>query len=177
MPVLYEPTGVLNEIKACRNEATIFDVSHMAQIRIHGDQRKEFIEKLLLHSDATPIFGLRYTIIPNEKGGCIDDSIITHLDDHIHIIVNSACYEKDMKHFKTHLHDFPGVTLEPLYESHGLFALQGPKSREEVLLPFLSSEDQDKLKQLPFFMTRMYATVGGIENVSISRCGYDGRWI
>lgn len=96
MPVQYESTGgVKREIAACRNGAAIFDVSHMGQVRIHGPDRAAFIERVTVADiENTPESVLRYTIIPNSRGGTVDDAVVARLPDHLHLVINSACFDK-----------------------------------------------------------------------------------
>lgn len=174
MPVLYNGLGVKKEVEVCRKGAAIFDVSHMGQVRIHGPDREKFIEKMtVVDIKKAPYRSLKYTIIPNSRGGTIDDAVVSRLEDHLHLVINSACYDKDMKHFAAHLIEFPGLQLEPLYDTHALVAIQGPKA-ERTLAALMSPEDAARIRNLKF-MTRMNATLGGVSGVIVSRCGYTGE--
>lgn len=174
MPVLYNNLGVKKEVEFCRKGAAIFDVSHMGQVRIHGPDREKFIEKMtVVDIQKAPYRSLKYTIIPNSRGGTIDDAVVSRLEDHLHLVINSACYDKDMKHFAAHVINFPGLQLEPLYDTHALVAIQGPKA-ERTLASMMGSEDAARIRNLKF-MTRMKATLGGVSNVIVSRCGYTGE--
>ena len=80
MPVQY--IGVIGEHNNCRENASVFDVSHMGQIRIHGKDRVEFIESLcvgdikeLKNGSAT------LSLLTNEQGGINDDTIITNMNE------------------------------------------------------------------------------------------------
>jgi aminomethyltransferase len=77
-----------------------------------------------------------------------------------------------MKHFAGFFAEFPGVQLEPLYDTHALVAIQGPKAAHAVGM-LLSQEDAAKMAKIPF-MSRMYATIDGVP-VILSRCGYTGE--
>lgn len=77
-----------------------------------------------------------------------------------------------MKHFSGFFAQFPGVQLEPLYDTHALVAIQGPKAAQAVAM-MLSPSDAAKLSNLAF-MSRMYGTIGGAP-VILSRCGYTGE--
>jgi len=84
MPVLYK--GILEEHIHCREHASVFDVSHMGQIRIHGKDRVEFIESLCC-GDIKELKGGAATLslFTNENGGIIDDTIITNKRDFLYI--------------------------------------------------------------------------------------------
>jgi aminomethyltransferase len=174
MPVLYEETGVLKEVELCRNGAAIFDVSHMGQVRIWGPGRQAFMERVSCVDIAgTQLNQVKYTVINDQRGGAIDDAMVSRLPDHLHLVINSACYDKDMAHFREQLRDFPNVRLEPLYQTHAMIAIQGPRS-EEVVSQLLSPVDAATLSKMTF-MTRLITTLGGVENVALTRSGYTGE--
>eukprot|EP00549_Striatella_unipunctata_P011623 CAMPEP_0118687030 /NCGR_PEP_ID=MMETSP0800-20121206/8151_1 /TAXON_ID=210618 ORGANISM="Striatella unipunctata, Strain CCMP2910" /NCGR_SAMPLE_ID=MMETSP0800 /ASSEMBLY_ACC=CAM_ASM_000638 /LENGTH=415 /DNA_ID=CAMNT_0006584159 /DNA_START=55 /DNA_END=1302 /DNA_ORIENTATION=- len=177
LPVLYkgETGGVMKEHVHCRSEgkASLFDVSHMGQIKWHGKDRIEFIEKMVVGD----IGGLApgngcLSLITNENGGIIDDTVITNAGDHVYMVVNGATKFGDMKHFEEHLASFDGdVTMEYLEDSMQLLALQGPGAAAAVskLLP----SDFDLVK-MPF-MTGTATTLDGVDGCRITRCGYTGE--
>ena len=79
LPVLYEGKGIIKEHLHTRKDASIFDVSHMGQVRISGKDRVAFMEKLI----CADVAGLKegeaaLTVFTNEKGGVIDDAIIAN---------------------------------------------------------------------------------------------------
>ena len=174
MPVQYKRTGVLREIQATRKHTTIFDVSHMGQVRIYGPDRERFIERATVADmQNTPYGTIRYTVIPNARGGTIDDAVVCRLPDHLHLVVNAACYDKDMAHLAALRTEFPGVQLEPLYKTHALVAVQGPEA-ERTLAQLMAPEDQERLRTQKF-MTRELYTLGGVPNCIVSRSGYTGE--
>eukprot|EP01105_Mastigella_eilhardi_P006296 TRINITY_DN17924_c0_g1_i1.p1 TRINITY_DN17924_c0_g1~~TRINITY_DN17924_c0_g1_i1.p1 ORF type:complete len:395 (-),score=101.48 TRINITY_DN17924_c0_g1_i1:55-1239(-) len=173
MPVQY-PQGVKSEVALCRNGAAVFDVSHMGQLKVYGKSRNEWAERVVVGD----IKGLKpnhikYSVIPNERGGTIDDTMFCNAGDHIYVVVNSACYEKDMKHFAKTLVDFPDVRIENLYDTHALIAIQGPAS-EETVKKLLPTDKAAYLSRMPF-MTRMISEVAGIADCIVSRSGYTGE--
>ena len=81
MPVQYNGLGILEEHSNCRNNASVFDVSHMGQVRIHGKDRVEFIESLCVGDIKELKTGsATLSLFTNEEGGINDDTIITNLD-------------------------------------------------------------------------------------------------
>ena len=174
MPVQYARTGVMREIQATRKHTTIFDVSHMGQVRIYGPDRERFIERATVADmQNTPLNTVRYTLLPNERGGTIDDAVVCRKEDHLHLVLNAACYDKDMAHLSRLRTEFPGVQLEPLYTTHALVAVQGPEA-EQTLAQLLAPEDQQRLREQRFMTHRLY-TLGGVPHCVVSRSGYTGE--
>lgn len=94
LPVQFEGQGVLKEHLHTRanQSASLFDVSHMGQIKWFGKDAVKFIEKMVVGD----IEGLqpgqtKLSLIMNESGGIVDDTVITNAGDHIYMVVNGAC--------------------------------------------------------------------------------------
>ncbi len=134
MPVQY-PLGVLKEHLHTREQAGLFDVSHMGQVRIKGAGITEALEKLVpVDLGQLPLFKQTYAVLTNEAGGILDDLIITRwADDEFFLVVNAGCKQQDIAHLKQHL---PGFDIEVM-DQHALLALQGPQARSvmDELLP------------------------------------------
>jgi aminomethyltransferase len=130
MPVQYAP-GVLKEHLQTRTSSGLFDVSHMGQVIIRARSGKYEDVALALESLVpVDILGLadgrqRYGFFTDHNGGILDDLMITHVDDHLFVVVNAACKEADLAHLRKHLEDRCEIT--PL-EDRALVALQGPRS-------------------------------------------------
>ncbi len=133
MPVQY-PTGVMKEHLQTRTAAGLFDVSHMGQVIIKAKSGKYEDAALALESLVpVDILGLaegrqRYGFFTDENGGILDDLMITHLDDHLFVVVNAACKEQDIAHLQKHLSD----TCEITVLDRALIALQGPRAVEAL---------------------------------------------
>lgn len=177
LPVLYkgENGGVMKEHLWCRAEgkASLFDVSHMGQIRWHGKDRVKFLETLVVGDIAglPPNHGC-LSLVTNEKGGIIDDTVITNAGDYVYMVVNGATKFGDMEHFQEQLAKFDGdVSMEYLEDSVQLLAVQGPGAAEAVakLLP-----DGFDLVNMAF-MTGTPTQLCGIDGCRITRCGYTGE--
>lgn len=181
LPVLYKGEnvpngGVMKEHLWCRSEgkASLFDVSHMGQIRWHGADRAEFIEKVVVGD----IKGLGdgqglLSLITNENGGIMDDTVITNAGDFVYMVVNGATKFGDMAHFQKHLDNFEGdVTMEYLEDTMQLLALQGSGAAAAIskILP----EGFD-LKSMAFMTGTDVTLDGNIEGCRITRCGYTGE--
>lgn len=133
MPVQY-PAGVMKEHLQTRTAAGLFDVSHMGQVIIKAKSGKYEDAALALESLVpVDILGLaegrqRYGFFTDENGGILDDLMITHLDDHLFVVVNAACKEQDIAHLQKHLSD----TCEITVLDRALIALQGPRAVEAL---------------------------------------------
>jgi aminomethyltransferase len=125
MPVSY-PAGIIAEHRHCRASAALFDVSHMGQIRLAGEQAAQALERLV----PADVMGLgvgkqRYAYFTNSNGGILDDLMITRREADLLLIVNAACKAADIKHLFTHIgHQ---CTVQPLPDL-ALLALQGPQA-------------------------------------------------
>lgn len=122
MPLQYSK-GIIHEHLHCRNQASLFDISHMGQCLLKGPSAAIGLEKL------TPAIISRlgsgrqqYTVLTNSDGGIIDDIVVTRVGQELTIVVNAACKEKDFKHLRKHLPN--DCQLQELPE-HALLALQG----------------------------------------------------
>jgi aminomethyltransferase len=161
LPVQY-PSGTLAENQQARTAAALFDVSHMAQISLHGDAAAE-LERLV----PSDIINLqpgrqRYTLFLNEAGGIIDDLMVAHHPGRLFIVANAARTEADLAHLRTNR--LP-------YEHHhdrALLALQGPKS--SAIMARLTPE----AAALPFLGVTI-CTIAGIGPCWVSRSGYTGE--
>ena len=126
MPIQYSE-GIVEEHKFTRNHSGIFDVSHMGQLFIYGNED--------LTNDLEKIFPLdlkklklnhsKYSFLMNNEAGIYDDLIITKIENGFLIILNAACKEKDFKILSKLLDDKYEMVLE---EKRSLIAIQGPKS-------------------------------------------------
>jgi len=158
MPVQYRE-GLRAEHLHTRGTAGLFDVSHMAQVRVTGPALHEALERALpLDFDGWPEGVQRYSLLLNERGGIEDDLMVTRLRDEVRIVVNASGRQKDLALLRSLC---PGLSFELL--DRALIALQGPAS-EEVL-----SSLRPEVKKLAF----MYAGVFG--DWLVSRSGYTGE--
>ncbi len=125
MPVNY-PGGIIAEHKQCRESAALFDVSHMGQLRLIGDDAAAALETLVPVDVVDLAVGKqRYAFFTNSNGGVLDDLMITRRENDLFVVVNAACKEADTKHLITHIGH--RCTLQPLPD-RALLALQGPKA-------------------------------------------------
>ena len=127
MPINY-PDGIMQEHLHTREAVGLFDVSHMGQVIVRGVNAAEQLEKLMpldLHNLA--VNHMTYSTLINEQGGVLDDLMITRWDEQtFFIVVNAACKQQDIQHFRDHLCDTEVTELQ----DWGLLALQGPQAVE-----------------------------------------------
>ena len=125
MPVQY-PAGLMAEHNHTRTAAGLFDVSHMGQLRLVGDDAAAAFETLM----PVDVIGLaegkqRYGLLLNDDGGIIDDLMFFNRGKDIFVIVNGACKVGDIAHIQAKIGSRCEVIPMP---ERGLLALQGPKA-------------------------------------------------
>ncbi|WP_172565667.1 glycine cleavage system aminomethyltransferase GcvT [Vibrio navarrensis] len=164
MPVQY-PLGVKKEHLHTRDAAGLFDVSHMGQLRVHGEGAAAFLESLVPVDIIDLAQGKqRYAFFTNEQGGIMDDLMVANLGDHLFVVVNAACKEQDINHLQAHIPS--DVELEVI-DDRALLAIQGPKAAE-VLARF-----QPAVAEMLFMDVQKLELLG--EECIISRSGYTGE--
>jgi aminomethyltransferase len=170
MPLYYKE-GIMKEHLWCREHAGLFDVSHMLGIKITGDDRVKFAERVLPAGvEELQVGEGCLTSIPNENGGLIDDCIVTNAGDHIFLVINAGHEEKDIPHMQAVLDDFDGnAALEP-QTGNGILALQGPKAIDVIMDVVDDEVDWNNFK----FMTGRNLKVSGID-CFVTRSGYTGE--
>ena len=166
LPVQY--SGIVAEHLAVRNSAGLFDVSHMGEFWIEGEDACEALQRLLTNDLAGVEIGrVQYTFLCNEEGGTIDDLTVLRTAETSYLLcVNASNTTVDWEWIRTRLPS--GVTSRDSSEETALVALQGPRA-EATLLPLVSTD----LKSLRRFRC-METRVAGIPTL-LSRTGYTGE--
>ncbi len=168
MPVQY--SGILEEHKAVRQRAGLFDVSHMGEFRVEGTGALAFLQGLV-PNDVARLGDNQalYSQICLENGGTLDDLIIYRLGaDRFMVVVNAGTMEKDWAWFSQHGAGRADVTLANVSDATGLIALQGPLA-QRILQPLTETP----LDSIVYYHCQPGA-VAGIECI-ISRTGYTGE--
>ena len=167
LPVQYQ--GVIAEHNAVRNDAGLFDVSHMGEITCTGKDALANLNYLLTNDYKTMYDGqARYSPMCNENGGVVDDLIVYKVrDDHYFIVVNAANKDKDFAWMKAHA--FGDAVFTDISEEVAQIALQGPKA--EAILRKLTNEEDIPEK---YYSCHFHRTIGGMDCI-ISRTGYTGE--
>ncbi|CAN5324414.1 glycine cleavage system aminomethyltransferase GcvT [soil metagenome] len=164
MPVSY-PAGIMAEHKHCRDSASLFDVSHMGQLRLLGDDAARALESLVPMDVAGLAVGKqRYAFFTNASGGILDDLMITKREHDLFVIVNAACKQADTQHLITNIGHRCTVQALP---DRALVALQGPKA-------FMALGRMNADVASLTFMTGMTAMLAGAE-CFVTRSGYTGE--
>ena len=174
MPLYYR-SGALQEHLFCREQAAVFDVSHMGQIEIKNPSAPahsaaETILSELEQLTPADLLSLpaglqRYGLLLTPEGGIVDDLMVMHMGDHIRLVVNAACVERDMDYLRGHFENRLPVTLTQLQRS--LVAVQGPMA-EAVLSGLVAG-----VADLAFMQLGRFSFDG--HEVQISRSGYTGE--
>lgn len=167
MPVQY--TAILEEHRAVRNSAGLFDLSHMGEFYVSGPGAYDYLNRLLTNNLAKLMPGkAQYNLVCTENGGVVDDLIVYCYDrERYLVVVNAANTDKDWEWFANYLPS-TGVNLVNQSAETALLAIQGPKSEE--ILGKLCSEDLSQLKFYSFVEGR----VAG-RPAMISATGYTGE--
>ncbi len=160
MPVQYE--GVIQEHRAVRTDAGVFDVSHMGEIEVEGPRAHGLLQELLSNDlDKLEPGEAQYTLLTNERGGIIDDLIAYRLDAHRYLlVVNASNREADYAWLKER--EVSGSDVRDISDEYGLLAVQGPNAIARLGLP-----------PAPAF-TFAESEIDGVA-VMVNRTGYTGE--
>jgi len=163
MPVQYE--GIIAEHNWTRENAGLFDVSHMGQLLVHGRDTDLALEKLLpgdfqALADMKP----KYSLLLDDSGGIVDDLMATRRGSDFYIVVNGATKHGDMEYMRRLL---PASVVVDYMKEQALLALQGPRAAEvlETIVPGVS--DLSFMQGGPFQWED--------HSLWISRSGYTGE--
>ncbi len=166
MPVQY--AGINAEHDTVRKGVGVFDVSHMGEFIIKGDNALELIQKIT-SNDAAKLYDgkVQYSCLPNKEGGIVDDLLVYRIDEKTYmLVVNASNIEKDwnwIAGFNT-----MGADIKNISERTSLLAVQGPKAAE-ALQP-LTDIDLSSMEYYSFKRGKF----AGIDNVVVSATGYTG---
>ena len=166
MPVQYD--GINIEHENVRNNVGVFDVSHMGEFLIEGDNALDLIQRATSNDASKLEIGdAQYSCIPNATGGIVDDLIVYRIKENQYLlVVNASNIEKDWNWISS-LND-KKAEMKDLSEDYSLLAIQGPKAIEAM--QSITSVD---LKSIPFYKFKV-GDFAGIEHVIISATGYTG---
>lgn len=167
MPVLY--TSIIDEHITTRNTATLFDVSHMGEIRITGNGSRNLIEKLVPTSldRLLPGFSI-YTVMCNPKGGVIDDLFVYMMEENDYLlVVNASTRHKDFLWIKNN-QTTDDVEIRDESDHYFKIDIQGPKSGEILHTVFPTVLELERFH----FINTEYKGLPLI----ISQSGYTGEY-
>ncbi|KAK1261024.1 hypothetical protein QJS04_geneDACA023446 [Acorus gramineus] len=172
MPIQYKDS-IMDSTLNCRSNGSLFDVSHMCGLSLRGSSAIPFLESLVV----ADVAGLKsgtgtLTVFTNDKGGAIDDSVVTKVaDDHVYLVVNAGCRDKDLAHIGAHMEAFKkkgGAVDWHIHDERSLLALQGPLAG--AVLQTLTKEDLSKF----YFGEFKMLDVNGV-HCFLTRTGYTGE--
>ena len=161
MPVQYE--GVVAEHLCVKENVGVFDVSHMGEFYVFGDNTDEFLQSVLSNDVSTLKKGqAQYNCIPNETGGIVDDLILYKLEsDRFMLVVNASNIKKDWDFLnKKNVFDVQMINVS---NDYSLISVQGPKSIN--VLQSIFDFDMNTIKYYNFIFS---------DGLIISNTGYTG---
>jgi aminomethyltransferase len=163
MPIQYE--GIIAEHLWTRENAGLFDVSHMGQLQLSGPDAATALEAIVPSDIAALVPGkMRYSLLLDDNGGILDDLMVTNAGDHLYLVVNGAVKWEDIGYLREQLPD--AITINH-GENLALLALQGPKAVDVLgrLIPTIADL---------YFMEAASFEWNGVP-LGISRSGYTGE--
>lgn len=169
LPVRYEGLGDTAEHNAVREKAGLFDVSHMGEVVISGKNAEAALNKLLTNDIRGMYDGqVRYSLLPNDKGGAVDDVLVYRVNaENFLVVVNASNADKDAAWISSRLP--ADVEFRNISEQVAQLALQGPLYKDIMLK--LVPEDKLPVKYYSFVKE---VDVAGVKCL-VSRTGYTGE--
>jgi aminomethyltransferase len=160
MPVQYE--GVIQEHRAVRGDAGVFDVSHMGELEVEGPTARDLLQAMLSNDvDKLQTGEAQYTLLTNGDGGIVDDLILYRLGEHRFLIIANAS-NKDAVYRWLKEHELRGSDVRDVSDDYALLAVQGPNAIEKLGLSHAKA------------FTWEMGELDGVE-VMINRTGYTGE--
>ena len=167
MPISY--TGINDEHAAVRKNAGVFDVSHMGEFILKGENALNLIQRVTSNDAAKLKTGqAQYSCLPNETGGIVDDLLVYCIEENkvYMLVVNASNIEKDWNWIQKHNKD--DAEMHNISDKTCLLAIQGPNATK-ILQP-LTDMDILNLKYYTFTKGKF----AGVDNVVVSATGYTG---
>ncbi|MFD2446035.1 glycine cleavage system aminomethyltransferase GcvT [Bacillus sp. CGMCC 1.16607] len=168
LPVQF--SSIKDEHEAVRTKAGLFDVSHMGEFEVKGNDSLSFLQKMMTNDiSKAKTGGAIYTAMCYENGGTVDDLLVYKMEeDHYLLVVNASNIDKDYKWLEAHLEG--DVTLVNISEDTAQIAIQGPLA-QTVLQKLAVDVD---LSEIGFFKFQQEVKLNG-KNALVSRTGYTGE--
>ena len=167
MPISY--TGINDEHQTVRQNAGVFDVSHMGEFILKGPHALDLIQRVTSNDASKLKTGMaQYSCLPNDKGGMVDDLLVYCVEENnvYMLVVNAGNIQKDWDWISSH--NTQNVEMHDISAKTALLAVQGPKATR--ILQSLTDMDLLNLKYYTFVKGKF----AGVENVLISATGYTG---
>jgi aminomethyltransferase len=167
MPISY--SGINEEHHTVRQNAGVFDVSHMGEFMLKGEGALDLIQRVTTNDASKLTAGkAQYSCLPNEQGGIVDDLIVYCIEENktYMLVVNASNIEKDWNWISKH--NTGNVEMHNISDKTGLLAVQGPKAVQ--YMQELTDMDITNLKYYTFVKGKF----AGVDNVVVSATGYTG---
>lgn len=168
MPIQY--SGIIDEHRAVRESAGMFDVSHMGEVLVSGSRALAFVQHLVTNDASKLIDGkAMYTVMCHPDGGIVDDLLVYRLEaDRYMLVINAANIDKDIEWMRQHLPE--DVHFENVSDEMALIALQGPKS-----FAIFDRAFGVDISGLKFYHFIEMDALGDARRVIVSHTGYTGE--
>lgn len=171
MPIQYE--GIMAEHLWTRENAGLFDVSHMGQVQLIGDGVAEALEAIVPGDISALKPGkMRYSLLLAEDGGVLDDMMITNTGHHLYVVVNGAVKHDDLAFLREYLPD--DITINYM-EDAALLALQGPKAKDALARIGIGPAQPGWPVPTDLYFMEAGPFLWGDVPLGISRSGYTGE--
>lgn len=167
MPISY--SGINDEHATVRNNAGVFDVSHMGEFILKGENALDLIQRVTTNDASKLANGkAQYSSLPNDNGGLVDDLLVYCIEENkvYMLVVNASNIQKDWDRISSF--NTKGVEMHNVSDKTCLLAIQGPNATK-MLQPLT---DMDILNLKYYTFTK--GTFAGVENVLVSATGYTG---
>ena len=166
MPVSY--SGLNDEHATVRNAVGVFDVSHMGEFILKGENALDLIQRVTSNDASVLTDGkAQYSCLPNNDGGIVDDLIVYRIDEKTYmLVVNASNIDKDWNWISKH--NTKDVEMHNISEKTSLLSIQGPKA-----IDTLQKLTDVKLADIPYYSFAK-GKFNGVDNVVISNTGYTG---
>jgi aminomethyltransferase len=166
MPVSY--SGLNDEHNTVRNAMGVFDVSHMGEFILKGENALDLIQRVTSNDASVLTDGkIQYTCLPNDKGGIVDDLLVYRIDAKTYmLVVNASNVEKDWNWIQKY--NTKNVEMHNISDQTSLLAVQGPKA-----ILALQKLTDINLSEIPYY-TFKKGKFNGVDNVVVSNTGYTG---
>lgn len=167
MPVSYE--GVNIEHETVRNGVGVFDVSHMGEFLVEGENALALVQRITSNDASKLEVGdAQYSCMPNDSGGIVDDLICYRLKEETYLlVVNASNIQKDWDWISNHNQEFD-ANIRDISEGYSLLAIQGPMAVEAM--QSLTSENLAAIN----FYTFKITDFAGYDDIIVSATGYTG---
>lgn len=167
MPISY--SGINDEHQTVRRNAGVFDVSHMGEFILKGENALDLIQRVTTNDASKLTAGkAQYSCLPNEQGGIVDDLLVYCIEENkvYMLVVNASNIEKDWNWIQQH--NDKSVEMHNISDDTCLLAVQGPSATK--ILQRLTEMDILNLK----YYTFVKGEFAGVKNVLVSATGYTG---